>query len=200
MTWEDDLDEAQRRLAELDGAHESAAAATWRSATVGSSFFLPIPLVAQDEPSLEGEWCAEGDAPMFDRVGLDALGRPVAHLLVIGGLDGFPQHLWEWDDDGSFLEIQLSGHFGPYVRRVRVVDGRIEHVATASAEGRTSVRLLRWSGEQAVRADHAERWDGGGIDSATVVDPAIGLRRHEEEATDELHAGLERAAAFVPEP
>ncbi|MBI5105478.1 MAG: hypothetical protein HZB46_10955, partial [Solirubrobacterales bacterium] len=143
MAWQEDLDEARARLAGLDPdralASARAAAVTWRRVESFSAFFLPLPPVAQDVPSVGGAW-TEDDG---DGVGLDAAGRPVVHLLDPGERWERAKHLWWWDDDGSFVELELMGS-GPHVRRARVVDGRLAHVATASSHDRLGVRLVTW--------------------------------------------------------
>jgi len=64
-----------------------------------------------------------------------------ARILDRGGICERANHLWWWDDDGSFVEIELIGS-GPHARRARAVDGRIVHVATVSEHGQDEVTLL----------------------------------------------------------
>ena len=64
QVWEADLAEAVAVLARLDVsrvvADARAAAAGWKPVEPFSSFFLPLPLIAQDVPSLAGAWGVEG--------------------------------------------------------------------------------------------------------------------------------------------
>jgi hypothetical protein len=209
VRWEDDLEEATRRLDALDVGREErsarAAVATWRRVDPFSSFFLPLPLVAQRVPSLAGAWRDEGDERgRGEHVGLDAHGRPVVHVLDFGSEFERAKHLWWWEGDGSFWEIELMGS-GPHVRRARVVDGRIAYVATATDGGSSSVELLRWQGDQAVRSDLAERWvHGSGHDAAVEADIAPSgvverLRRRYEDPVGDLAAGVAHAGALVPD-
>jgi hypothetical protein len=208
VRWEEDLAEAQRRLASLDVGREEASArravASWRTVDPFSSFFRPLPLVAQRVPSLEGEWREPDDEPgRGELVGLDDQGRPLAHLLDPAGEFERAKHLWRWEGDGSFWEIELMGS-GPHVRCARMVDGRLGYVVTATHGGASSVELLRWRAGQAARSDLAERWEHGlGHDAAVEAD--IGpdglverLRRGHEDAVGDLRSGLAHAAALAP--
>jgi hypothetical protein len=153
MSWQQDLEEARRRLADLDVERELASAlqarASSRWVTPQSEFFLPLPPVARAKLSLEGGWteqAAELDW-MAERVDLDAAGRPVAHILGAGSFMERTHHLWFWDDDGSFWEIQVLG-FGPFVRRFAH-----DYVVTAGPDDANEVRHLTWRDGYAVRAD-----------------------------------------------
>ena len=78
------------------------------------------------------------DGEDSDHVHLDGRGRPVAHVSRYETLA-----LWEWDEDGSFLEISVRGQT---VRRFRT-----DHVVTASADGWMSLERLTWRDGCAVR-------------------------------------------------
>lgn len=107
---------------------------------------------------MEGAWLAE-DADDRDRreeVGFDASGRPVIDLLDAGGEWPRADYVWEWQGDGSFVEIEPMGS-GPHVRVSRMVDGRLAHVACALRLGTLDVQLLHWHGGCAVRAVRSER-------------------------------------------
>lgn len=160
VDWNADLAEVRERL-RLDDLDESRALASvrsavdeWRWMDPFGGFFLPLPPVAQTIYNAHGDWRERSDSRdgRADALAVDAHGRPVAHVLDRGDTYERANHLWWWDDDGSFLEIELMGS-GPHVRRARAVDGRIVHVVTASGFGQEEVAVLTWAGGRAVRAD-----------------------------------------------
>ena len=107
------------------------------------------------------------------------------------------RHLWFWDDDGSFVQIELMGS-GPHVRRVRH-----GHVVTASWGEQTGVQVLTWRDGRAVRCDEARRSSSRGSAVALVAEHAadgslLEVRRQAEQATGDLRADLELAAAMRP--
>ena len=153
-TWETDLQDVRRRLADLDPERElaSARAAAASARWARGEFFLPLPLIARERLSVQGAW---EDAPEHEdwtaeRVELDAEDRPVVHVLGAGSFMERVNEMWWWDADGSLLEIALMG-WGPHVRRWR--DG---HVVCASEHGRVKVQRL-----SEARADAAEVDDDG---------------------------------------
>ena len=84
-SYEGDLAEVEAELARLDGpallAELRGHVAGWRAGEGSSAFFLPLPLVARDVPSVAGAWTEPGDVFRHELVGLDDRGRPVLHLL-----------------------------------------------------------------------------------------------------------------------
>lgn len=207
--WESDLADAAAELARLDETRlvttARAAVADWKPVEPFSSFFLPLPIIAQDVPSLEGAWArAGGEHGGFNELlGVDANGRPVLHVLDGGSEFERANHVWFWDDDGSFVEVELMGS-GPHVRRARVVDGQVVHVVTASAGDSTSVRLLTWRDGVAIRVQEASRWhDGRGSDCAVLARVRDGrveqLWSGRREARGGMVEGLRRAAEIEPD-
>lgn len=195
VDWEQDLAEAQARLAALDVAREITAALAvpheWWSTDPHRVFFSPLPVVARDDVDVDGEWLESGDG----RVAFDARDRPIASF------DGEePRYLWFWEDDGSFLEIYVRE---PWVRRARATDGRVVRVAGAWASGPTILRLT-WDGERAVRADRASGSGDRGWAMAQVAEydaagALLRIRRGAEQGPADLGGCLELAATLAPE-
>lgn len=209
--WTADLEAARERLAALDERRDlesaTAAAHEWRWADRFSGFFLPLPPVAQTIYNAYGDWRESEDerGGGADALALDAHGRPVAHVLDRGSEFERAKHLWWWEDEGSFFEIELMGS-GPYVRRARAVDGRIAYVATASDWGRDEVSVLTWRDGHAVRADVASVSTHGGSLHARAAeydaDGRLARMRHTRESepgSGDLAADLTRAAALEPD-
>ncbi len=172
--WQDDLAEVRARydaLGPADLASATEPACEWRLADPFSGFFLPLPPVAQELFSAHGNWRTEIDNPheRCDAVAFDASGRPVVHVLERDFEFERPNHLWWWDDDGSFLEVELMGS-GPHVRRARMIDGRPAHVATFSAGGEDSVQILTSRDGRVVRSDAARVSEYGGQAGARTAE------------------------------
>src|SRR5689334_22414221 len=77
----DEIAELRARLGALDMQAELARAdvVRWRPVTAFATFYRPLPLVAQAEPSCEGRWSeADEDVVFPARLGADGRGRPVA--------------------------------------------------------------------------------------------------------------------------
>lgn len=219
------MEEVRRRLIDLDPDQELAGAAgaavRWRAVDPFATFFLPLPLVIQRVPEIEGDWRDEPSdvTGCHELVGLDAASRPVAHLLDAGGKFERAKQVWRWDDDGSFLEVELMGS-GPHVRRARVAGGQIVHVAGASPGDECSIHVLGWSGDLATRADGAttSRWHHGRAEARVAVTAGDGTLERLVEAREpfdltgerpppaqtpearhrELAEALARAAALEP--
>ena len=193
MGWEADLEEARRRVSALDPQRELAraleAAASVRGVTPFSGFFAPLPHVVQSGVSLFG---AFWDGEDSDHVHLDGRGRPVAHVSRYETLA-----LWEWDEDGSFLEISVRGQT---VRRFRT-----DHVVTASADGWMSLERLTWRDGCAVRSDRATLTPHGvhplALEAAYDADGRLERVRRawDDPAPGDLRSGLERAALLAPD-
>ncbi|MDA0185334.1 YwqG family protein [Solirubrobacter phytolaccae] len=194
--WEDDLAEAQARLAALDADREleaaAAAAHEWRWTDPHRPFFVPLPPVARDDITFSGEWRDEGEGGA--RVAFDVHGRPVAQVL-----EGWAPRMWFWDDDGSFLEIDANE---PWVRRARAVDGKVVRVMGAWSGG-TEIVWLTWDGEHAVRADRARVSGDSGWALAQVAEHEDGelvqVRRGWAEGPGDLGGCLEVATTLAPD-
>lgn len=194
VDWEADLAEAQARLATLDAARDTAAALAvqheWWATDPYRLFFSPLPVVARDDVDVDGEWLEAGEA----RVAFDVHDRPIAYLH-----GDEPRLLWFWDDDGSFLEIDLDE---PVVRRARATDGTVVRVMSARAGGEM-ILWLTWAGEQAVRADRASVTGDHGWAMAQVAEhnaagALLQIRRGAEQGPADLGDCLQLAGTLTP--
>jgi hypothetical protein len=165
MSWEADLTAVEARLAALDTAAEvherSLSVAQWRDAAMGSTFYLPIALIAREQPELTGRWLDEHTEDSHaDRVGLDDQGRPILALQGPGPTAQRPHYAWYYDRDGFAIE-ELNFRKRSVRRQSPTVEAVAVNVAVSrAARGLHDVRTLRWEGTRLQRVEGARQVPG----------------------------------------
>jgi hypothetical protein len=195
--------EVQSRLAQ---------AMSWRKALLGSTFYFPLPVLASLDYERKGRWLTGKDEyALSDLVGLDAQQRPVV-LFQGPDLDArIPYLLWRYDVEGPCVVEEIDLRRRTVTTTTTIVDGIASMVTSGNPGGFSSTRLLRYEGEQLVRADIAACYCDSGP-SAVVKeadwspDGRLWQIRHDAEPLDppladapldeRLAAALEQASAM----